>query len=164
MLKPAQEKHSMSKGWRGCISHDGKTMLILFSNWSLAWLYIYDFKDAQSDELVLRDLNKGARNRGSGGPGESREDPEPILISQRQSINIYFLGQDTSQAVIQSLRGFCIFSTVAMKITFKFNFKDEIFLELTFSKFALAVPRAKNGVIVDMGELPVPNSPATMTG
>ena len=70
--------NQLIRWWRGCISADGQTMLILYKNAKLAWLYVYDFI---GEDLVLRDQ-------------------EPILVTQARSFNVYFLNEKANQAVV----------------------------------------------------------------
>ena len=131
MPEAEKEKNKTKKfPWVGCISPDGQTILILYANLTYAWVYRYSV--SRDNALTLCEK-------------------EPILVTQRYSMQIYYLSED--QAVVSCIRGFCVINFQSGLICYKFNFSDYLWGSLTISKLAVAVPRIKNGIIVNMGSL-----------
>ena len=132
VLPEDDDCHNVTKQsiWGSCFSPDQKTLLFLYSNLKVAWLYAYVFANESSEQPTLRTQ-------------------KPILVTQRSSYDVLYL--NSFQAIVQHARGFCIVHLDSGMLCFKFNFINYLTVNLTVSKFAIAVPRIKKGLIVKMG-------------
>ena len=106
----------------------------MYSNYLVAWVYIYEFVDDKEDEITL----KGKKQ-------------DPILVTQQGSTDIKYLNKH--QLVLQSVNGFSIVNIAQRQTMFKFVFAGYLNFDLTISQNAIAVPRRKNGSIINIGDL-----------
>ena len=47
----ADNKKVCQKRWQGCLTIDDKGIIVLYSNFLAAWIYLYDFEDTKSNKI-----------------------------------------------------------------------------------------------------------------
>ena len=98
---------------------------ILLSNYEFAWI----------NQLKIEDGNYNLESSS--------------LLSVEEAINILVV--NLQQVAVQSIRGITIFNVKTKAIDFKVKFIEDCMIDLSTGFGMIAVPRRKNGILLDFG-------------